>query len=184
MATRFALQFAADVVASGGVIAYPTEGVYGLGCDPLDTGAVARILAIKKRPPERGLILIASAYEQLAPYLGDLTEHQRNRISTPGAGPVTWVAPASGQAPPWITGGRDTIAVRLTLHPVARALCEQCGHALVSTSANRSGHPAARSALAARQQTGSLVDYVLNGSVGGLGGSTPIHDLLSGEVLR
>ena len=184
MATRFALQFAADVVASGGVIAYPTEGVYGLGCDPLDARAVARILAIKQRPPGRGLILIASACEQLAPYLGDLTSRQRTRITTPGMEPVTWVAPAGDGAPPWITGDHDTIAVRLTLHPLARALCDQCGQALVSTSANRSGHPAARTALAARKQIGNLVDYVLNGSVGDLGGPTPIRDLLSGETLR
>ncbi len=184
MATRFALQFAADVVASGGVIAYPTEGVYGLGCDPLDARAVARILAIKQRPMGRGLILIASGFEQLAPYLGDLTSRQRTRITTPGIEPVTWIAPAGREAPPWITGEHATIAVRITQHPVAQALCALCGHALVSTSANRSGRPAARSALAARKQTGDSIDYLLNGRVGGLGRATPIHDLLTGEVLR
>ncbi len=184
MPAPFALRFAADVVASGGVIAYPTEGVYGLGCDPLNAGAVTRILAIKRRPAGRGLILIASEYEQLRAYLGELTSRQRTRITTPGMTPVTWIAPASPDAPAWITGAHDTIAVRVTMHPVAHALCDQCGHALVSTSANRSGRPAARSALAARRQTGNLVDYIVNGRIGDLDGPTPIHDLLSGEVFR
>lgn len=184
MATRFALRFAAEVVATGGIVAYPTEGVYGLGCDPLDAAAVSRILTIKQRSIGRGLILVAATFEQLAPYLGELTPGQRERIATPGTAPVTWIAPASEQAPPWITGDRDTIAVRITLHPLARALCEQCGHALVSTSANLSGQPAARSALAVRRQTGNRVDYLLHGRVGDLGGATPIHDLISGEILR
>ncbi|NND58884.1 MAG: tRNA threonylcarbamoyladenosine biosynthesis protein RimN [Gammaproteobacteria bacterium] len=184
MPTRFHYELAADFVAAGAVIAYPTEGVYGLGCDPDDSAAVARILDIKQRSWRQGLILIASTIEQLDPYLGNLDSRQRNRIAVPGLDPVTWIAPASVHAPDWLTGGRATIAVRLTTHPVAAALCDACASALVSTSANISGRAAARSALAVRKQLGSAVDYVLVGQVGELGGATPISDLLTGKRLR
>ena len=184
MTTRFALQTAADVIHDGGVVAYPTEGVYGLGCDPLDADTVYRLLAIKQRSVRAGLILIAAAIEQLEPFLGELEPRATTRLAIPGAEPVTWVAPASHDAPAWITGGRDTIAVRLTLHPVARALCEYSDSPLVSTSANRAGRPAARSALLARKQIGAEVDYFLHGAVGGLDGPTPIRNLITGEVYR
>lgn len=155
-----------------------------MGCDPFDAAAVDRILQVKQRPMHLGLIVIGADIEQLLPLLAPLDTRQLNRIATPGLDPVTWVAPASESAPAWITGGRSSVAVRHTLHPVAAALCRRCGHALVSTSANRSGRIAARTALATRRQLGDAIDYIIDGPVGSLGGATPIFDLLSNQQLR
>ena len=177
------LRKAARILQSGGVVAYPTESVYGLGCDPLDYPAVLRILAMKLREENAGLILLGADYEQISPFVAP-SGRQLERMQATWPGPVTWVCPASSAAPPWITGGRDTIAVRVTDHPDAAALCAAAGMALVSTSANRSGRPAARSAVRVRRLFGQDVDYVVPGSVGGRPRPSEIRDAASGEVLR
>ncbi len=181
---RWPLRRAREVVWGGGVIAYPTEAVYGLGCDPLERDAAARILAIKERDAAKGFILIAAHMEQLLPFLAPLDKiaHEKLRASWPG--PVTWVVPAAHDIPLWLSGGRDTLAVRITAHPVARALCEITGMALVSTSANRSGHTSARSALQVKIRLGKEVDFVVPGAVGPQCRPTEIRDVLTGAVLR
>ena len=136
---------AAAALQTGGVIAYPTEAVWGLGCDPRDEAAVLRLLAIKQRAVDKGLILIASQYEQLRPFL-DITAVPTERLAEVLAswpGPHTWVMPAAIGAPRWITGAHAGIAVRITAHPLVIELCNAYGGALVSTSANRAGQPAA-----------------------------------------
>jgi len=138
---RFALRRAARMLTAGGVIAYPTEAVYGLGCDPLDAQAVTRLLAIKRRPVEKGLILIASRFDQLGPYVQPLTAAIRQRLDESWPGPNTWLLPADPATPRWIRGDHRTIAVRVTAHPLAAALCEAFGGAIVSTSANPAGRP-------------------------------------------
>ncbi len=167
----------------GGVIAYPTEAVYGLGCDPLDPHAVARLLWLKGRAPEKGLILIASAIEQLAPYIcvDDITAKE---LEGSWPGPVTWVVPAAANVPAWITGGRDTIAVRVTAHPLASDLCTAFGGALVSTSANTSGKEPARNPLQVRKRLRGLPDMIVNGATGQLDRPTEIRDAASGTLLR
>ena len=178
------LRRAVETVRSCGVIAYPTEAVFGLGCDPLEYGAVQRILALKRRDAAKGLILIAARLEQLLPYLAPLTPDLRKKLEASWPGPVTWVLPAATYAPSWLTGGRETLAVRVTVHPVARELCELCGMALVSTSANHSGRPPARSALQVRNSLGSEVDCIVTGHVGPQTRPTEIRDGVSGKVLR
>lgn len=181
MSLSFPIQKAARLLREGGVIAYPTEGVFGLGCLPGEADAVARILAIKQRDPALGLILIAAGKEQLAPWarvppdagLPSTLEH-----------PVTWLVPARTSVPYNVRGAHDSVAVRLTAHPVAAALCEAAGSALVSTSANVSGRPPARTAIALRKRFGRLVDYVVPGSCGPAGGASEIRDLQSGKILR
>ena len=182
-ALRWPLRRAREAILGGGVIAYPTEAVFGFGCDPLNARAVARILAIKQRDAAKGFILIAADISQLEPFMQlDAAMHAALLKSWPG--PVTWVVPASAGVPEWLSGGRDTLAVRVTAHPVARALCEATGLALVSTSANLSGHPPLRSPLAVRRLLGKHVDYVVPGAVGGLKKPTEIRDARTGKVLR
>ena len=180
----FLIRRAAAAVASGGVIAYPTEGVYGLGCDPENEDAVARLLEIKRRPVEQGLILIAAHIDQLDDYFAPLPARARRQLEQSWPGPQTWLVPAADSAPGWITGRHNTIAVRVTDHPVAGALCASCGHPLVSTSANIAGQPPARSALAVRRMMSERLDYILSGPVGRLGGATPIRDLETGQLIR
>ncbi|HEX7966060.1 MAG TPA: Sua5/YciO/YrdC/YwlC family protein [Gammaproteobacteria bacterium] len=178
------LRRAVETVKSGGVVAYPTEAVYGLGCDPLEYRAVARIFELKQRDAAKGLILIASRMEQLTPFMAPLPADVRQKLAASWPGPVTWVVPAAEALPDWLSGGRATLAVRVTAHPIASALCETAGMALVSTSANKSGLPPARTALAVRAQFGARVDAVLPGPVGGLAKPTEIREALTGKVLR
>jgi len=178
------LKRAVETVRDGGVIAYPTEAVYGLGCDPLEEAAVARILEIKQRDAAKGLILIAARIEQLLPFMAKLPADVTRKLEASWPGPVTWVVPAASHAPAWLTGGRDTLAVRVTAHPVASALCDACGMALVSTSANRSGQSPARTGLMVRTQLGDAVDCIVPGAVGGLSKPTEIREALSGKILR
>lgn len=181
---RWPLRRACEVVWSGGVIAYPTEAVFGLGCDPLEVSAVKRILAIKMRDASKGLILIGAGVEQLLPYLAPLNHAVRAKLETSGLRPVTWVVPAAHDIPSWISGGRSSLAVRVTRHPIARGLCEATGMALISTSANCSGRPPARSALQARSHLRSQVDYIVPGATGLLRRPTEIRDALTEHVLR
>ena len=181
---RLRLRAAARVVKAGGLIAYPTEAVYGLGCDPRQEDAVRRLLALKRRPMHKGLILIAASFEQLEPFLQPLTEAERTQLTATWPGPHTWLIPTRPDTPRWLRGRHETLAVRVTAHPLAAALCRVCGHPLVSTSANLSGRPPARGALAVRRQLGRHLDYVLPGPTGGAAKPTEIRDLRTGRRVR
>ena len=181
MATSQHIAKAARILFDGGVIAYPTEGVYGLGCIPDDVVAVTRILDIKERDVDMGLVLIVSDTEQLEDWI-ELPEGASLDSSTDK--PVTWIVPATEEAPYWIRGRHDSIAVRQTKHPVARALCEATDSALVSTSANISGRQPAHNVHQLRRQFGELVDYIVPGELGGAGGASEILHLLTGKILR
>ncbi|MFT4179129.1 MAG: Sua5/YciO/YrdC/YwlC family protein [Thermomonas sp.] len=171
---------------NGGVIAYPTEGVWGLGCDPRDEKAVLRLLALKQRDVAKGLILIAASEAQLADCI-DLSTLDADRIAAIRAswpGPNTWIVPASKHAPRWITGSHEGIAVRVTAHPVVIALCEQFGHALVSTSANIASQPAPRSRAELDPRLLAGVDALADGETTGLAQPTTIRDARTGQTLR
>jgi L-threonylcarbamoyladenylate synthase len=165
-------------------VAYPTEAVFGLGCDPTNEQAIAKILELKQRDRAKGLILIASDVEQLAPYLEELTEEARHRVLASWPGPFTWLWPARETTSEWLRGDFNTQAVRVTAHPLVRQLCQAFGKPLVSTSANLSGQPPARTANQVREQLGDQVDYVLEGDVGPQASPTEIRDALSGELIR
>ncbi len=177
---------AAALIERGGVIAYPTEGVWGLGCDPRNEQAVMRILAIKQREVEKGLILIAADEAQLAPFVSmeALGEEQRAVVRATWPGAATWIVPASATAPRWITGMHDGIAVRVSAHPPVIALCTAFGGALVSTSANRAGNDAPTQRSGLDPEVLALLDGVLAGETGGLLQPTPIRDARSGAILR
>ena len=170
----------------GGVIAYPTEAVWGLGCDPRDEMAVLRLLALKQREVDKGLILIAADEAQLAPYIDMslLAEAQRTAVRASWPGPHTWIVPASASAPGWITGMHRGIAVRVSSHPTVIALCNAFGGALVSTSANRAGQPAPSTRDALEDSIVAGVDAVASGDTGGLDRPTAIRDARSGDTLR
>jgi L-threonylcarbamoyladenylate synthase len=174
---------AASIIRQGGVIGYPTEAVFGLGCDPGCKPAVKRILAIKARPGAAGLILIAAERNQLAGWIAP-TEAEERRLRSASDTPVTWVVTAGARASREISGGRSTMAVRITRHPVAAALCAASGTPLVSTSANRHGRRPARSTLAVRRWFGDDIDFVVPGKVGGLARPTEIRSARTGAVLR
>jgi L-threonylcarbamoyladenylate synthase len=175
---------AARIVLAGGVIAYPTEAVFGLGCLPENRAAVERVLAIKRRSWRKGLLLIGSNLAQLERFVVLPNGRRRNEIVASWPGPLTWVLPATPHAPRWISGGRDSVAVRLTDHPLARELCTAVGGALVSTSANVSRRPPLRDLRLLRRELGREVDYVLAGALGGLAKPTVIRDGRTGKVLR
>ena len=176
------LRQAARVLRSGGVIAYPTEGVFGLGCLPDEFQAVSRVLAIKNRDPALGLVLIATDIAQLATWI-ELPDDSPELQSSSDR-PLTWIVPATNEVPYWIRGAYSGLAVRLTTHPVAAALCDAADSALVSTSANLHGRPPARNRFVLRRRFGALVDYIVPGECGPASGPSEIRELASGRVLR
>lgn len=167
----------------GGLIAYPTESCYGLGCDPANRGAVLRLLKLKNRPQRKGLILIASDYRQVARYLQPLTPAEQLRLKEAGAQAVTCLMPVRERAPRWLRGAHDTLAVRLTAHPYARWLCRGVKSALVSTSANISGMKSARTYAQCRRLFGNEV-WVLPGLAGKRGRPSTIVAWADGRIVR
>lgn len=178
------LRLAAQRLRDGGVLACPTEAVFGLSCDPFDEEAVRQLLAIKRRPVAKGLIVVASCEQQLLPLLAPLPAAQRAVLAAGWPGPNTWVLPNRGMFPHWVTGDHETVAVRVSAHPVLAALCDAFGGALVSTSANLAGHPPARTALAVRMRLGTMIDGIVPGTTGTSRNPTVIRELSSGRVLR
>jgi L-threonylcarbamoyladenylate synthase len=173
---------AADVLLSGGVIAYPTEGVFGLGCLPDDLDAVERILEIKERSASKGLILIAADVSHLDEWID---ASQLDRIPEPDPRqPVTWIVKPTDRVPAIVTGDHPGLAVRITTNPVAAAICDAVDMPIVSTSANKAGQPVARNAFVLRRQFGHLVDYVVPGACGPASGPSEIRVLGSDTVLR
>lgn len=167
----------------GGVIAYPTESCYGLGCDPMNPHAVRRVLKLKRRSPSKGLILIASDARQLRPYLARISPALTTRMHSRWPGPHTWLVPASLQCPATLRGAHDAVAVRVTAHQGAAALCRAANMALVSTSANLSGGKPAKTAEECRRLFGKRV-LVIPGPIGTRRRPSTIQDLVSGRIIR
>ena len=167
----------------GGVIAYPTESCYGLGCDPRNPRALKRLIRLKGRSASKGLLLIADRFKRLQPFMRPLDATDRTRLQQTWPGPVTWVVPASAACLPGLTGGRPTIAVRVTAHPGAARLCRSLGMALVSTSANKSGKKPAKTAAECRRIFGTQV-RVIAGRIGQRRRPSTLIDLATGTILR
>jgi len=167
----------------GGLIAYPTESCYGLGCDPRNPRALKRLIRLKGRGAAKGLLLIADHIKRLHPFIRPLSPADQARVNRTWPGPVTWIVPAAATCLPLLTGGRTTIAVRVTAHPVAARLCRQLGMALVSTSANISGKQPAQTAAQCRRMFGARV-RVIDGRIGTRKRPSTLIDLATGTVLR
>ena len=182
--TPWQLREAARALRAGGVIAYPTETVFGLGCDPLNPHAIETLLALKQRPMEKGLILIGAELDQLLPYIDVNEPSLLQKLQPNGPHPTTWVVPAQPDTPYWLTGTHDSIAVRITTHPLAAALCLEFGAAIVSTSANPAGLPPAHSALTVRRYFNDGLDCLLHGSHNTSTKPSEIRELISDKIIR
>jgi L-threonylcarbamoyladenylate synthase len=173
---------AADVLLGGGVIAYPTEGVFGLGCMPDDLTALARVIEIKQRDPAKGLILIAAKHDQLK---GWVAEEDLERLPAPDPErPTTWVAKSGPNVGVLLRGDHAGIAVRLTTNATAAAICDKVDSPITSTSANLANSPVARNRIALIKNFGALVDYVVPGDCGPASGPSEIRNLEDGSLLR
>ena len=175
-----------DALRRGGVVAYPTEAVWGLGCDPFNEQAVLRLLAIKQRPVDKGLILIAADAGQLDASVDwpALPTDRLAMVQASWPGPNTWTVPVTDHVPAWVRGAHASVAVRVSDHPTVIALCRAFGGPLVSTSANLSGMPPAFRRADLDPTLPGLLDAVCEGETGGLAAPTAIRDALTGAVLR
>lgn len=171
---------AARTIQKGGVVAYATEYCFGLGCDPMNRMAVLRLLRLKRRPVQKGLIVLAADVEQLAPYVDDIPP----AVAATWPGPHTWLLEPRNGVPGWITGEHPRLAVRVTAHEQAAALCRAAGMAIISTSANRGGGKPIRSDREVARQFKDEVDVILSGRVGDASSPTPIRDAVSGVLVR
>ncbi|MEW6039755.1 MAG: Sua5/YciO/YrdC/YwlC family protein [Pseudomonadota bacterium] len=180
----FRIGLAAGALRRGRIVAYPTEAVYGLGCDPFNEDAVRRLLALKCRSETKGLILIAADVEAVEA-LVDLARVPRSgEVRAGWPGPTTWLIPARPGIPDWLRGAHDSLAVRVTAHQVAAALCRAFGGAIVSTSANLSGHRPARTPVRLWCQFSRQAIHFLPGRLGGAVRPTAIFDAMSGQRIR
>lgn len=175
---------AAQCIREGGIIGYPTEGVFGLGCDPTNMTALRRLINLKQRDDDKGLIIIAACRKQLEPFIAPVDGSIDEKLNASWPGPVTWILQSSASADALLTGNRNTVATRVTSHAAAAELCIKCNHAIVSTSANLSGQLAATRATEVLDYFGQQIDYLLDLHVGDLDKPTPIFDGKTGKQLR
>ena len=180
------LDAAVAILRGGGVIAYPTEAVFGLGCDPHDRAAFERVFALKGRPATQGVLLIAADFAQVERYidLAWVPADVMTQVRGSWPGPNTWVFPRSAEVPEWVAGAHAGIALRVTAHEPAAALCRAFGRPLVSTSANPHGEPPARDLATLERYFGDRLDGALDAPLGGLDRPTVIRDALSGAMIR
>ena len=189
MLQRFTLAelgVAAALLRRGGVLAYPTEAVFGLGCDPHDRAAFERLFALKQRRSTQGALLIAADFSQIERYI-DLTavpDAVLQQVHASWPSPHTWIFPRSAEVPDWVAGSHAGIALRVTAHAPAAALCRAYSSALVSTSSNPHGQPPARAADVVAQYFGDALDGLLKAPLGGQQSPTVIRDALSGAIIR
>lgn len=175
---------AVNALKAGRLIAYPTESVYGIGCDPFNCNAIAELLRLKKRPMSKGFILVASHWgqvENLVDYIGSAALAQALN-SWPG--PTTWLFPKSAEAPHWITGDYDTIAIRISNHSVIRQLCDAFGGPIVSSSANITGQIPTRNYKATCLSFDSHIDTIIDAETGHRDKPSTIRHVITGETIR
>jgi L-threonylcarbamoyladenylate synthase len=182
MASDFCIRHAAHIIRHGGVIAYPTETIYGLGCDPYNFQAVESINLIKQRPLEKQFILLAANLEQIKS-LVLLTKEQENTI-TQNTQPTSWIISASQYAPPWLIDKNNSITIRISKHQDVQKLCNALGHAIISTSANISGKKPAAGALDLHRYFHRTVDKILISNQKQANKSSKIIRLCDNYVIR
>lgn len=176
------LQLAVASLKSGGVIAYPTEGVWGLGCVWTDEAAIKEILRLKQRPLEKGMILLCSELADVETFLLPLSEQDIAQIEQEHPHPVTWILPCKSSVPTSVRGQHSSIAVRFSKHPLVQALCAEVGP-IISTSANPTGEAAAMSAEEVRGYFNDQLSYILPGELGGYSKPSEIRTL-DGQRVR
>jgi len=175
---------AVEHLRAGHIIAYPTEAVFGLGCDPANESAVRRLLSLKGRRESAGFVLIASEFSQLQPWIANTGQSLLDKAMQTWPGPVTWLFPRAAGVPDFIAGKHETVAVRITAHRPSRELCTTFGAALISSSANPATARPARSASEVEEYFGSKIAGIHTGALGGAEQPSRILDLASDEILR
>ncbi|MDF1654087.1 MAG: L-threonylcarbamoyladenylate synthase [Coxiellaceae bacterium] len=175
---------AVDCLHRGELIAYPTEAVYGLGCDPWNQTAIQSLCELKQRDINKGLILVAADWSQVEPLIKPLTTDVLQRINQTWPGHVTWLLPANENIPPWIRGQYDSVAIRISDHPVVHALCQAFAKPIVSTSANRNQQAELKSAKQVEQQFGSQLGAIIDAPLGDATQPSSIRDAISNTVIR
>ena len=179
------LKQAVAVLKAGGIIAYPTEAVYGLGCDPFNEQAVQKLLNLKKRPEEKGLILITHSWDAVSHLTEKIPSEVLLKVLKTWPGPYTWVFPAKlNLVPEWIRGKHNSVAIRITSHKITKNICENFGKPIVSTSANIDGQKETHTKAEVLSQFPSGIDYIIEGDTDNLKKPTPIYDVLTGKALR
>lgn len=182
------IRIAASAIKSGGIVAYPTEAVWGLGCDPFNPRAVDHLLQIKQRPLHKGVILLAADFAQVEDLLTHLSSEQIAKLKSSWPGPVTWLIPNTGptkkKIPEWICGQYPAFALRVTNHPIAAALAKAVGHPIVSTSCNPSNQLPAKNIHQVRKYFPTQLDAIVAGNLGGNKNPSEIRDLLTGNIIR
>lgn len=166
----------------GKIIAYPTEAIYGLGCDPYNQQAVEKLLTLKQRPISKGFIVLIASWDQLFPLIAPVPEDCLKRVRETWPGPVTWVFPKASLISPWLSGEHSGIAIRMSAHPIAHQLCLE--GPVVSTSVNISGYPPARTIEEICTQFPTGIDAIVAGDLGGANQPSAIYDVLTGMRLR
>lgn len=178
------LHASCQVIQQGGILVYPTEGVYGIGCDPRNPDALEKLISVKSRDTGKGLILIGSDFQMFKVFIQPLPKPVLDKLKASWPGPVTWVVPAAENCPDLLTGGRNTIAIRVTDHPFVRALCDQLGHCITSTSANISGEAAITNPDDLYAQFAEKVDYIAPLPLGSQIGPSSVFEALTDKQLR
>jgi len=179
----WALNRFAHAVSQGAVFGYPTDTIWGFGCHPLIASSVARILRIKRRSPDKGLILLSSKIDYCMSYVG-LDSEQLEPVQRATDHPITWLVPASEECPSWIRGTYPTVAIRITNHPLVEFLCARLQAPIVSTSANRSGKSCVRNSVQMRKQFGDELDFIVSGFDTGGNRPSEIKSLLDRTTIR
>lgn len=180
----YRLRRAANILAVGGVVGLPTEAVWGLSCLPGNVAAVNKLFALKQRDPTKGLVLVADSADRFAPVLAPLSNDVKERIAQSWPGPTTWLVPDAEWAPSWIRGCNNTVAIRVSEHPLVVALCGAADSCLVSTSANPAGREPARNQYQVERYFAAELDYYLPGPTGLRAQPSDIRNALTGEYLR
>lgn len=174
----------ANILRQGGIVAYPTEAVWGLGCDPYNEKAVRRILELKSRPEYKGLILVAGEKKELEPWLAILDNNAALRLISKTEVPTSWVVPDIKIAPNWIRGEHNSVAIRLSQHSSVQQLCKAFQGAIVSTSANPAGLPPAKNIEEVNTYFGNEIDAIFNAPLGGKSEPSQVRDILTDVVFR
>lgn len=182
--SRLKVRQATPLLKQGAVIAYPTEAVWGLGCDPFDEKAVSKLLTLKSRSVDKGLILIGGSIEHFSFLLDDLASDLMGKLDSSWPGPTSWLVPHQQRVPAWVHGDHKTVAVRVSAHAVAAQLCIEYGGPIVSTSANPQGQPAATTADQVETYFGAQLEGIVSGELGGAQQPSIIRDLLTDEIIR
>lgn len=182
------LEQAITCLKQGDVIAYPTEAVWGLGCDPFQQQAFEKILQLKQRPIEKGVILLSESIARIEPLLASLDPPIRQQViaswqhQNRHSRATTWLLPVTNDIPIWIYGDHDRVAIRVTQHSICQQLCIGFDNLIVSTSANPAGLEAAKTAVNVANYFSGIA--ILSGEIGQSPEPSRILDAVTGKVIR